>query len=167
MKIMFITTVLGPDSPGIIKSLAHTTRDLGGEWLTSKVVKLDGQFSAIMRVVIDPDKEDALKAELKRNFPDLQFVYAPSLTDEDKPSKVMNLVVDCMDRAGLTKDITNILHGMDVVVESMEFNRAHVSSIGQAVFSAKLSICVRDDVSGDTVVEEIEGLSDDVRVTVS
>lgn len=167
MKIMFITTILGPDSPGIIKSLAHTTRGLGGEWLTSKVIKLDGQFAAMMRVVIEPASEEKLKAELEKTFPDLQFVYAPSHTDEDKPTKVMNLVVDCSDRAGLTKDINNILHNLDVVVENMEFNRVHVSTIGQAVFSAKVSICVHEDRNCDNIVEELEALSDDVRVTLS
>ncbi len=75
MKTMFLTTILGPDSPGIIKSLAHTTRNLGGEWLTSKVIKLDDQFAAIMRVAIESSNEEKLKEELGNTFPQLQFVF--------------------------------------------------------------------------------------------
>ena len=52
MRTNFITTVYGPDIPGIVKALAQTTRRQGGEWLTSKVIKLDGRFAAIMSVLL-------------------------------------------------------------------------------------------------------------------
>ena len=166
MKSTFIQTISGPDSLGIIKSLAHTTRGLGGEWLTSKVMKLNGQFAALMKVSIDQENEAALKAELEKQFPNLTFAHAEIVESKTQPAKIINLEIDCKDRPGLTKDITNILSNLDLTVENMEFNRFHVSSIGEAVFSAKLALAVPEDTSSEDLAEEIETLSDDVRVNV-
>lgn len=166
MKSVFISTVSGADSLGIIKSLAHTTRGVGGEWITSKVMKLEGHFCAMMKVTIDQDKEDALKKALRDEFPKLQFVHDALIEVTDKPSKTINLEIDCKDRPGLTKDINTILSDLDLTVENMEFNRFHVSTIGEAVFSAKLALAVSEDTSSEALAEEIETLSEDVRVNV-
>lgn len=166
MKSVFITTITGPDSPGIIKSLAETTRGIGGEWETSKVMKLGGQFAALMKVLIAKESASALKEALEKEFPQLAFKYAEVAKAEVQATKMINLEIDCKDRPGLTKDINNILANLDLVVENMEFNRVHVSSIGQAMFTARLTLAVAESVNGEAVAEEIESLSGDVRVSV-
>jgi len=166
MKSIFISTVLGPDSPGIINSIARTTRGLGGEWATSKTVKLDGQFTAIMKVEIDQENENKLKKELEESYSELQFFYAPALTTEKKPPKIVNLEVKCKDRPGLTKQITGILQNLRVNVENMEFNRFHVLEMGGNVFSASLDVVLPENMTEKAVADEIESLSNDVRVRI-
>ncbi|WP_136805454.1 ACT domain-containing protein [Desulfosediminicola flagellatus] len=166
MKSTFVMSIVGPDIPGSIKSIAETTRGAGGEWTTSKVMRLDGQLSAMMKVVIESEREDELKSTLKSAFSGLQFFFSDAVSRRDAATKSISLVVDCKDRPGLTKDINTILTNLDLVVENMECNRAHVSSIGEAVFTAKVSLSVPEDVTGEAVADEIEALSDDVRVSV-
>lgn len=166
MKCDFITTITGPDSAGIIKNLAETTRAMGGEWEKTKVVKLGGQIACLMKLVVDKENEGALKAELMKHYPELNFSYAEAGNVSGENRKSIKLEIDCKDRPGLTKDISNILVNLDLVVENMEFNRVHVSSIGEAMFNARLELSVAESVSGETVAEEIESLSEDVRVNV-
>lgn len=166
MKRNFITTIYGPVFPGMIKSLAETTRGLGGEWLASKVIKLEGQFSAIMNVVVAADAEERLKSGLEEKFPSLRFVYAepgePSLT----ASKTIQLSVDCIDRPGLTGDVSNILANLDIVVEDMECKRFVMDGIGDTVFSARLTLSVPEAADSEVIAGEIEAMSEDVRVIV-
>jgi len=166
MKSIFISTITGPDSLGIIKSLAEVTRSVGGEWITSKVMKLDGQFAALMKVSIEEEKKTQLQEELVRQFPQLSFTDAEIPEQSQKPSKIVNLEIDCKDRPGLTKDINNILSNLDLVVENMEFNRVHVSTIGEAVFNAKLALAVSEETNSEALAEEIESFSEDLRVNV-
>lgn len=166
MKSIFITTIIGPDSRGIIKALANTTRGLDGEWINSKAMKLNGRFTALMKVSIDQEKEALLKETLKSEFPDLEFTYSPVTEEQEKPDKIISLTIDCKDKPGLTKDIIKILSNLDLIIENMEFNRFHVSSIGEAVYSAKLALAVHEETSSEAIAEEIEALSDDVRVNV-
>jgi glycine cleavage system regulatory protein len=166
MKSNFITTVYGPVIPGIIKVLAQATRSLGGEWLTSKIIKLDGQFAAIMNVVVEEKLEKTLKSTLEEKFAGLHFVYAPVSSSSPRgATKTINLIVDCIDRPGLTGDLSSILANLDVTVEDMECKRFAMDGIGgDTVFSARLTLCVPHDADSETLAGEIETLSEDVRV---
>jgi glycine cleavage system regulatory protein len=166
MKSNFITTIYGPVFPGIIKTLAETTRSLGGEWLTSKVIKLDGRFAAIMNVVVDERLEENLKSSLDQNFPDLRFIYTPASMPKRAATKTINLVVDCIDRPGLTGDLSNILANLDICVEDMECKRFAMDGIGDTVFSARLTLAVPESADSEIIAGEIEALSEDVRVNV-
>ena len=167
MKEMFVMSVMGADSPGTIKSIAEVTREFGGEWARSKVMRLDGLLTALMKVVVDQENEVRLKEELEKRFANLQFSYAAVLNLQEGPTKSLNLVVDCQDRPGLTKELSRVLASLDLVVENMECNRVHVSSIGQTAFTAKVALTVPEALSGEAVADEIEALAEDVRVTVA
>lgn len=166
MRINFITTIYGSDIPGIIKALALTTRSQGGEWLTSKVIKLDGQFAAIMNVVIDEEHEQSLRSTLEQKYPSLTFVYAPAAAAHQEPTKIISLVVDCIDRPGLTGDLSNILANLDIDVENMECKRFAMEGINDTVFSAQLTLAVPEAADSEVIAGEIEALSEDVRVNV-
>lgn len=166
MRTNFITTVYGPDIPGIVKALAQTTRSQGGEWLTSKVIKLDGQIAAIMSVVVEKELEISLKSTLELNFPGLSFVYAAVKTTHQEMTKTINLVVDCIDRPGLTGDLSNILANLDIAVENMECKRFAMDGIHDTVFSAQLTLAVPEGTVSEIIAGEIEALSEDVRVNV-
>jgi len=167
MKSNFITTVYGSVIPGIIKVLAQATRNLGGEWLTSKIIKLDGQFAAIMNVVVEEEQEKVLKSTLEQNFPRLCFVYAPvNISRKREETKIINLVVECIDRPGLTGDLSSILTNLDIGVEDMECKRFVMDGIGDTVFSARLTLAVPIDADSATIAGEIETLSEDVRVDI-
>jgi glycine cleavage system regulatory protein len=166
MAINFTTTVYGSDIPGVLKSLSQVTRSHGGEWLTSKVIKLDGQFAAIMNVVISEQKEEQLKVDLEKKFPSLYFVYAPAGETILEPTKKISLVVDCIDRPGLTGDLSNILANLDLGVENMECKRFAMDGIRETVFSAQLTLAVPEASESEVIAGEIEALSEDVRVNV-
>lgn len=167
MKKTFVTTVMGPAESGTIKTLAEETRKLGGEWLTTKVMKLDGQFTAMMEVAVDEDLEVLLKERLEDSFSHLEFIYSDiKEKEEPKQGKKVSLVVDCMDRAGLTRDIHNILQSLDLVVEKMDCDRLPVAALGTTVFTAKLTLAVDESVSAEAIADEIETLSEDTRVSV-
>ena len=166
MRINFITTMYGSVIPGIIKALAQTTRSKGGEWLTTKVIKLDGQFAAIMSVVVEEELEMDLKSTLEREYPSLHFIYAPAKTTNLESTKTINLVVDCIDRPGLTGDLSNILANLDIGVENMECKRFSMDGIHDTVFSAQLTLAVPEAAESEIIAGEIEALSEDVRVNV-
>ncbi|SDP33055.1 glycine cleavage system protein R [Desulforhopalus singaporensis] len=162
----FIMTVYGADIPGILKSLARMTRDYEGSWLTSKVIKLDSQFAAIMSVIVSDDQESMLKAALEKAFPSINFIYTPAKVLCQEPLKTINLVVDCIDRPGLTGDLSNILANLDLDVENMECKRMVMDGIGETVFSAQLTLAVPEGVDSEIIAGEIETLSEDVKVNV-
>ena len=166
MKKNFVTTIYGPNFPGIIKALAQATRALGGEWVGSKVIKADGQFAGIMNVVVATDQEKSLKAGLEEKFSSLRFIYSTPFNSFQEGTKTIHLLVDCIDRAGLTGDLSNILSNLDIHVVNMESKRYAMDGIGDMVFSAKLTLEVSETTDSEVIAGEIEALSEDVRVNV-
>ncbi|HEY5652838.1 MAG TPA: ACT domain-containing protein [Pontiella sp.] len=166
MKNTFIAMVIGPESPDIIKALAQTTHELGGVWMRSKVTKMDGQFSALIKVSIAEDKVDVLKAAFRSDFTALHFEYAGCPQEQGQSKKSISLEVDSKDRPGLVKDINDLLLNLDMKVVNMESHRFEVAEIGGAVFSAKLDLEVPESTSAESVATEIETLDDSMRVLV-
>ena len=64
MKKILHTAISGEDGEDILYQLARETRNLGGEWLITKVIKLDGYFTALMRLSVDEAKLEQLEAHL-------------------------------------------------------------------------------------------------------
>ena len=167
MKETFGMSVMGPNDAGAIRSIAEVTRQFGGEWTRSKIMRMEGQLAGLMKLVIDQEQVEQLKAELGSRFPEMQFTCSPISKRSSEESKILNLVVDCQDRPGLTKELSRVLESLDLVVENMECNRVHVSSIGQTAFTARVQVAVPESMSGEAVADEIEALAEDVRVSVA
>jgi len=164
MKRQFITTIVGEDSAHLIKRLAEVTRLMGGEWLKSKVMRLDGQFSAMMKVSIDQDKEAALRAKLEKTYPHLQFTYAPAQIMPNEGSRSVSLELDCSDRPGLTHDISKLLSDLNLRTLSMEIHRFPVTPMGTTVYNAKMEIAMPETMSKAQLADNLESLSDCTRV---
>ncbi len=165
MKSVFISTVTGKDSPKLMASLADMTVRFGGVWTIQKSIRLGGQKASLMRLEIDRDRFDSLKSALEREFPDLTFNYTEEVTTEKK-GRMIELELDCEDKPGLTKQITAALEDMDVVLEDMEFHRYPVTAADLNVYSAKLKVRVPENVHETELADELEGLSDRMKVIV-
>ncbi|KIO37600.1 ACT domain-containing protein [Shewanella sp. cp20] len=167
MNKMFVTTVTGVVTPGVVKAMANLTREAGGEWLSSKVIKMDAWFAAMMKVAIVQDKVAALQADFVQQFPELTFSFSDMAEVHSDHTRSLRFNVDCLDRPGLTREIVDILSNLDLEVEQMECNRMHVSTLGQTVFSAKLAVSVPEEISGDSIIELLENVSQDARVSLT
>ncbi|GGI72582.1 glycine cleavage system protein R [Shewanella gelidii] len=167
MKKIFITTILGNVTPGLLKALAKTTRAEGGEWVSNRVIKLDDRFAALMKVSVDAENEVKLKAALEAEFDQLDFRYDDATEVNAEPVKTIELTFDCNDRPGLTRDIDDVFANLELVVDNMEVNRYQVASIGSTVFSSKFSVALPENISSESVVELLEGIGSDVRVHVA
>jgi glycine cleavage system regulatory protein len=163
MKIQFISTVVGPLGPDVLKSLATLSRECGAEWLSSKLIMLDGQFAAMMRVSIDDDKDAQLRTRLEQAFPNLSFVYAPVVAAADE-AEALTIELDCSDRPGLTRDINDILANLGIGVTQMESHRLQVTSLGRTVFNANMQLKVPAGVDTATLVAALEAVEPNARV---
>ncbi|WP_434949887.1 ACT domain-containing protein [Shewanella sp. HL-SH4] len=166
MKHKFITTVLGALQPNLLQSLAQVSREMGASWETTKVIKLDGQFTAMMRVMISTEQELIFKQHLAQKFPQLTFVYAEFEHENLPLCTEFTLTLDCNDRAGLTHDINQILSELEASVEHQESNRVQVTSIGKTVYSAKLNLRLPENVTQALLITQLETIADNIRINI-
>lgn len=168
MKDMLIMTICGADAKGTIEELMQAPVELNAEVLSSKVMRFEGQMSAILKVAVAEGVKDIFAVQMVERFPNLQFFYSPVGvgTENTKVANRVNLVVDCKSRPGVEQELDGILQRLDYRVEKSEYTRCRVPNIGETVFSARYELVVPGNLSSEAVADEIEALTEGARVNV-
>lgn len=158
-----VLTVIGPDRPGIVDLLSRTVNDAGGNWLESQMSRLAGQFAGILRVEVEAEKLEGLRAAIDA-LPGLRVIVDEG-TEEEAPQGV-HLEVVGSDRPGIVRQIAGKLAAHGVNVLRLETSRTGAPWSGGALFRANAIIAVPSEVALDTLREELEAIALDLMVEV-
>ena len=166
MKSIFTTVITGPDNPEILRSLASETRESGGEWLIVKAIKLDGRFAALARVTIAQGLVDTLKTKLAEEFPSFSFSYHETPEEKQPLTNIIVLEIDCLDRPGLTRDISDYMSNLELRVENMESTRHPIGTVASTVYSTRVTLSAPKGIDGQNIADKLEALPGDIQVNV-
>lgn len=64
MQTSLIVSVVGSDRPGLVEKLSEVVTRAGGNWEGSRMMRLAGQFTGMVQVVIDEAKLPQLEADM-------------------------------------------------------------------------------------------------------
>lgn len=167
MLAHLVMTIIGPDRPGLVESLASTIQAHGGNWLESRMGHLGGQFAGILRVQVEEGSvatmTDALRA-LESN--QLRVVINRGAESDVLEQKVnaLNLEVIGHDRPGIVSEITRVLAGFRINVESLETERLSAPMSGEMLFQARARIDLPSDCLEEEVRHTLEEIASDLMV---
>lgn len=109
-----VITIVGEDRPGIVESLAVTVADNGGNWLSSSMSNLAGQFAGIIEVAVEKGRTDSLRAALEA-LPGLHVQSVRGLEPVATDGlPVASLDVVGVDQPGIVKGLTGLLRSAGV-----------------------------------------------------
>jgi glycine cleavage system regulatory protein len=169
MQRMLVMTVIGPDRPGLVESVAELVAGHGGNWLESRMSRLGGQFAGILRVEVPSEKESALVSALNQlQERGLTTVVHP---DQSKPAasavRLSGLEIVGQDRPGIVREISRALADYGVNVEELQTECASAAMSGETLFKAraKLSIPATCDIAA--LRAELERIAEDLIVEIS
>ncbi|MCF1426389.1 MAG: hypothetical protein LPH21_02945 [Shewanella sp.] len=166
MQTCFICSISGTFSPHLIADIAKVTRQAGGHWLSSKVIRLEDQFSAMMKLAINSDEPETLQEQLETTFPQLVFTFVES-SDAPMHHRTLDVTLDCADRPGLTRDINTLFDGLGVVISHQENHRIPVMGANETVYRAKLQLEVPQELADGDIVDALDGLNVNHRVSLN
>jgi glycine cleavage system regulatory protein len=63
-------TLIGPDKKGIVARMAAVVESQGGNWLDSRMIRMGGYFSGILRIALPEDQMPHVVTLLIWNSPD-------------------------------------------------------------------------------------------------
>lgn len=111
---LLVITIVGEDRPGIVESLAAAVAENGGNWLSSSMSNLAGQFAGIIEVSVEDTRSDALGTAIE-SLPGLHVHSVQGLgTVETDDRPVASLEVVGVDQPGIVKGLTGVLRGAGV-----------------------------------------------------
>ena len=165
MNICVTVTVTGEGDLEILNKLAEETCSYGAKWLTSKVSRIGEQIAALILIDIDSEQLGCLEDDFRVKFPTLNFSYSEPKVEAAIFSAPVHLTLDCEDRSGLTREINDLLTGLEVEVEHIHTLRAPVVSLGRSVYEAQMTLRLPSDVTKANLIHKLEQIDDKIRVS--
>jgi glycine cleavage system regulatory protein len=163
-----VLTLIGPDRPGIVESVAGPIAAHGGNWVESRMAHLAGQFAGILRVEVPDDRAPALLEALSGLAQGGLRVTVES-GPRAEPARGRLLVVDLvgLDRPGIVREISHVLAERGVNIEELVTDRSTAAMSGELLFRSRARVNVPSEVDAAELRTRLERLAADLMVQVS
>jgi glycine cleavage system regulatory protein len=161
-----VLTLLGPDRPGMVESVADAVARLGGNWLESRMAHLAGKFAGILRVEVPPDQFAALVKALE----ELESTGLKIMIERSEPvpeaigTRTIELDLLGLDRPGIVRAVSQLLVQNGGNVEELRTDRSSAPMSGDLLFRANIRVAVPAEVDLSRLRAGLERLGDDLIV---
>jgi glycine cleavage system regulatory protein len=168
MKTCLVMTLLGPDRPGLVRSLSSAVADHGGNWLESRMARLAGHFAGILRVECPEESVEPLIETLRSFGKDGLSVQAVrEATSERGGRKEWQIEVVGNDRPGIVRQLAAAITGSGGNVEELITGLESAAMSGHPIFRARGVISLPMEADENALVSAIEQLGPDLAVEIS
>lgn len=166
MTTTLVLTLIGRDQPGLVRVVAATIAEHGGNWLESRMCRLGGEFAGIVRLEIDPSRADGLAAAL-RGLSGLRVDVtreASGATAGVAPARLAALDLVGSDRPGILREVSGVLAAHGLNVEDLASERVEAPMGGGKLFQLRAVASVPAGVELAKVRVDLEKIAADLMV---
>lgn len=162
-----VLTLIGPDRPGIVDSVATVVAAHGGNWLESRMAHLAGKFAGVLCVEVPEEQATALEAALARLDVDgLTVVVERSARVETPALRALHIELVGIDRPGLVHEISALLASHRVNVEELATDRTPAAHSGDHLFRADVRVVLPETADVSAIRLGLERLAADLMVEI-
>lgn len=163
-----VLTLIGPDRPGLVESVATVVRQHDGNWLESRMAHLAGQFAGIVRVQVAETNAEDLRRSLERLNEEGLHVIAlkDSSPEEADQVPLVRLELVGNDRPGIVSEVSHVLARLNVNVEEFQTECTQAPNSGSKVFRASAGLRLPDGLSVEQLQAALEGITLDLMVDI-
>ena len=164
-----VLTLIGPDRPGLVETVAEPIAAHGGNWLESRMAHLAGQFAGILRVEVPDAKAAALRDALRKLEARGLRIAIESGPRPAVPSARRALVVDLvgLDRPGIVREISHVLAERGVNIEELVTDRTPAPMSAEMLFRSRARVDVPESLDAAELRARLERLAQDLMVQVT
>lgn len=164
-----VVTLFAKDSLGIVRKVSDAILENNGNWLESSLSRLCGQFAGIVHIAVNSGDKPILLEDFKRLESEGIVVTEQDTEGLELAAEEVNalqILVEANDRPGIVEEISAVLAQQQVNVESMDTECESASMAGYSIFRAHLFLALPEELSEEELEEALEGVSDDLMVSV-
>lgn len=164
-----VLTLIGKDRAGLVEAVSRAVVDQQGNWLSSRMARLAGQFAGILEVSVPSERAPALRQALAALAADgLQVTVTGSEeVDDDDHGRELLLEVVGQDRPGIVQQISTLLASASINVEELATRRVDAPMSGEYLFHAEARLRVPASVTPASLRAQLEAIGNDLMVDVT
>jgi glycine cleavage system regulatory protein len=163
-----ILSVIGSDRPGLTEALAGAVLSAGGNWLESHLSRLGGLYVGSVLVEVETEQVEALRAAVSAvDAEGLEVRIVPALEADGPAGEMLHFSLVGQDRPGIVRQVTAILGGLDVNIETFETSIAPEPYSGGSLFHLEARLRLPAGLAADRVQAVLEDISAEIMVDIS
>lgn len=161
-------TIIGPDKPGLVESVAELVAEHGGNWLESRMSRLGGQFAGILRVQVPTARQADLASALGQlKLRGLSIVVQTDTLGETATSNRESLLeIVGQDRPGIVRQISGVLADYNINVEELETECQSAAMSGETMFKAVARVRLPEHCDTEGMRAKLEKIASDLIVDI-
>ncbi len=167
MNTSLVLTLIGPDRPGLVETVAELVAAHGGNWLESRLARLGGQFAGIVRIELPGEREAGLRAALAALGAKglaVEVARDPAALPTPAAGRAVTLELVGQDRPGIVHQITRVLAAHRVNVEELTTECVEAPMAGGMLFQARAQLHIPADADMAVVRGDLEKIAADLMV---
>lgn len=167
-RTSLVLTLIGDDRPGIVEQLADHILAAGANWEESRMARLAGKFTGLLRVSVDSTDADALARRLSASgVAGLKVVVESSGATAPSPSRIIRLELVGHDQPGIVRTIARVLANHGVNIEELETDTTSAPMSGDTLFQAQATLSVPASLTTERLRLELESLAGELMVDLT
>lgn len=165
MNVSLILTLVGPDKPGLMQSIAEVVRENEGNWVESGLAHLANQFAGILRIEVARELVPSMIESLQRlESEGLILVIREQPFSPSRATDLVSLELLGQDHPGIVSHITKVFAEEGVNVEEFRSEVVVAPMSGETLFRASGQLRLAGPRSFDSLREKLERLAADLQV---
>ncbi|MCF2907667.1 MULTISPECIES: glycine cleavage system protein R [Pseudoalteromonas] len=160
-----VLTLIGKDQPGLVERVSSTILNHHGNWLTSNLSHLAGQFAGIVQVEVAEEHLQELQ-DAVLSIPELEVRIANGEQTESTEPETLNLVITGNDRPGIVQELAAVIRHKGANITHLNSKQQSAPNWGVPIFSAFATVSLPAGMIKDNVVEALESITSDLIVDV-
>ena len=163
-----ILSVIGSDRPGLTQALADAVLSAGGNWLESHLSRLGGLYVGSVLVELEAGKVDALRAAVQAvDAQGLEVRIADAVETPAAAGEALQFSLVGQDRPGIVRQVTAVLSGLEVNIETFESGIRAEPHSGAPLFHMEVSLRLPPGLKAAAVQQALEDISGEIMVDIS
>jgi glycine cleavage system regulatory protein len=165
---LLILSVVGSDRPGLTEALARAVLSVGGNWLESHLSQLGGLYVGSVLVEIEPDMADGLRSAVRAvDAEGLEVRIVPALGGAGAAGDALQFSLVGQDRPGIVRQVTAILSGLEVNIETFETRLSAEPNTGAPLFHMEARLRLPPGLPAKKVQAALEAMSGEIMVDIA
>ena len=165
MQISLVLIVIGNDRPGIVESLAGQIAAVGANWEESRMARLAGKFTGLLRVSVDDTRAADLETRLSSLAAGgLTVVVERSQEPSAPPRQALQLELVGNDRPGIVRDVSRVLADQQINIDELQTEVVRAPMSGELLFRASARLNAPPAVTLDALRQQLESLAGELMV---
>jgi glycine cleavage system regulatory protein len=168
MQNPLVMTIIGMDRTGLVESIARVITEHGGNWLESRMCRLGGRFTGILRIHVPQENEEALVKALRGlQAQGLDVAVFPDRVAFPVSGRIAVLSLVGQDRPGIIHQISAALANQKVNVEELETQCFSAPMSGEMTFNAFARLRIPESCIVSDLRAELENIGSELMVDIS